>query len=377
MADDSAAVADMVVDIAEDVVPDIPENNTDIGPVCLVVGGAGYVGSHIVKRLLKYGYEVRSFDVNPCPVEDPKLTSIQGDIRNYDDLAKVCEGVNTVFHTVALINQLGLYRARIRNLVMDINVAGTRQLLQAAWNAGVKQFVYTSSHAVTFDHEVVMGDESTLSVTRPRDLYSETKAMAEDIVLNADNRKYGMRTVAIRPGGVWGGDNLGLMVGQSLEAIARSPNNWAMVGDGSGAIDFTHVENLVDGHIMAAEKLITDPERCGGEAYYIHDEEPMNVTSWMNEIIRQLGWNPKIRKVPKSLVFLIGFIVELVHYIRNADGDVMPTRASIDTATVLRRFKTDKARRDLGWVPRWNRVTGVKDQMPIIKERVAAITAKK
>ncbi len=159
------------------------EAQENIGPICLVTGGAGYLGKAIIKRLLDQGYQVHSFDLEPSDIENDRLTNFIGDIRNYGDLRSACEGVKTVFHTAAVINLLGLYRAKVRNRVMDINVAGTAQTLKAATDSGVQLFVYTSSNNVCFDHEIVKGDETIPYATRPIDLYTETKSMAEKLVL--------------------------------------------------------------------------------------------------------------------------------------------------------------------------------------------------
>ena len=109
----------------------------EVGPLCLVTGGAGYLGSKIVQRLLDSGCRVRSLDVAPQKPRDG-VEAIQADLQDKKALQKACEGVDTVFHTAALISLLSTYRAAVKDRVFGVNVEGTRHLLQAAANAGVE-----------------------------------------------------------------------------------------------------------------------------------------------------------------------------------------------------------------------------------------------
>jgi 3beta-hydroxy-delta5-steroid dehydrogenase/steroid delta-isomerase len=344
-----------------------------LGPVCLVTGGAGYLGGFLIQRLLEKGVRVHSFDLAPAHESDDRVTSFVGDIRNYGDLRAACEGVSTVFHTAAVINLLGLYHARQRDFVMDVNVGGTAQILKAAADAGVKRFVYTSSNNVSFDREIINGDETTPYATRPLDLYTETKGMAERLVLAADNGKTGMRTTAIRPGGIWGGSEGGVMITTFLDQLASGKFK-ATVGDGSAVVDNTHIDNLVLGEMLAAEKLVTDPDRVGGEAYYILDEEPMNGILWFKPLVDGLGLKWPGMKVPKWLVYFSGYITEVIHYLGGPEPSV--SRISALKITRSHTFSTAKARRELGYRPVVGQVEGLKAILPHARELLERFKAK-
>jgi 3beta-hydroxy-delta5-steroid dehydrogenase/steroid delta-isomerase len=105
------------------------------------------------------------------------------------------------------------------------------------------------------------------------DLYSETKALAERAVLAADEPG-GLRTVALRPGGLWGPGEDSMMIRSFVEQLA-SGRFKLLVGDGRALLDNTHVENAVDAHLLAARKLREAPESVGGQAYQT-DGEPTN-----------------------------------------------------------------------------------------------------
>ncbi len=102
----------------------LPTDPNQVGPVCLVTGGNGYVGKHLVRRLLELGCDVRALDLAPFE-GDSRVTSIVGDIRRPSDIGPACEGVDTVFHTAAIINTLTLARPSVRKQVYGVNVEGT------------------------------------------------------------------------------------------------------------------------------------------------------------------------------------------------------------------------------------------------------------
>lgn len=317
---------------------------------------------------------VHSFDLQACKMDHENITNFVGDIRNYQDAHEACKGVNTIFHTVAVINLSGLYRNKVRNTVMGINVSGTAQLLKAATDNGVQRFVYTSSNNVCFDHEIVLGDESIPHATRPLDLYTETKGMAEKLVLEADMGKTGMRTVAVRPGGIWGGSDGGMMITKFIEQLAAGAFK-ALIGDGSAQVDNTHVENLVDAEILAAEKLVSAADIVGGEAYYITDEEPMNALEWFRPLVEALGIDFPTLRLPALPMYWIGYLGEIAQYFGAPE---MPlTRMGVLKVVRSHSFKTDRARRELEYRPRYGRTEGLQEIEPHAREMIAALQAKK
>jgi len=336
---------------------------TTIGPICLVTGGAGYVGSMIIQRLLDSGLQVHSFDLAPSAIDHERLTSFTGDIRQYDDIASACDGVSTIFHTAAVISLLGLCRESVRSRVLDINVGGSRQLIKAAKDAGVARLITTSTHNVSFDRAIVMGDESTPYATRPIDLYTETKALAEKEILAADNGPTGLRTCALRPGGIWGGNEGGVMLQSILKQVAGGQFK-ALIGDGSAETDNTHVENLVDAQLLAAEKLASQAERVGGEAYYITDGEPMNALEWLRPLIEGLGETFPTTRLPEKLMLAAGYIAEVCVYLGLTKESPF-SRMGIYKVSRSHTFKIDKAERDLGYTPKRKRLEGIEEILPM------------
>ncbi len=356
-----------------------------IGPVCLVTGGNGYVGGALVRRLLTQGCEVRAFDLAPYPSmggegstagaarEEAKigasaagrLESLVGDVRIYSDLRAACEGVDTVFHTVALINLLGLYRPELRRKVFDVNVLGTQQVIRACHAARVRKLIHTSTINVAMGTAVRDGDESTRTIASGDflDLYGETKALSERAVLDADTPG-GLRTVALRPGGIWGPGRGGMMITSFVEQLAAGRFK-VLIGDGRAVIDNTFIENAVDAHLLAAQALGESPEIVGGQAYFITDGEPMNGIEWFRPLALGLGYRWPTLRVPGRIMYWLATLFEWIHFLGG------PTPA-IDRRGVLNltrdaSFRIDKAREQLGYEPYVRSEEGLRAILPEVK----------
>src|ERR1700730_5663166 len=132
---------------------------TELGRV-LVTGGSGFVGANMVTELLDRGHHVRSFDRAPSPLAaHPRLEVVAGDICDADTVANAVDGIDTVFHTAAIIDLMGgaSVTDEYRQRSFAVNVTGTENLVHAAQAAGVKRFVYTASNSVVMGGKPIAG----------------------------------------------------------------------------------------------------------------------------------------------------------------------------------------------------------------------------
>jgi 3beta-hydroxy-Delta5-steroid dehydrogenase / steroid Delta-isomerase len=339
----------------------------DIGSRCLVTGGAGYLGTALVRRLHSLGCTVRSLDVLPHK-HGAGVEVVTGDLRDYPTVRAACEGVDTVFHTAALMTILSLYRRVERERVFGVNVTGAENIIRAAQETGVSALVQTSSFNVMLDGPAVPSDETAPYVARPKDLYSLSKIEAERCVLGADQRG-GLRTCALRPGGIWGTDCGSLMMRSFLETLAAGSFK-ALVGPRTATMDNTHVENLVDAQLLAAHALHKRPDVAGGQAYFITDGEPMNGMEWFRPLVEGLDYPFPTTWVPGGVMKSIAWLLEFAHLL----GTPVPTITvrGIRNLTEGSWLKIDKARQDLGYVPRHTRANTMPLVLPEAREFVAA-----
>ena len=165
---------------------------------CLVTGGAGYLGSHLARELACRGYQVRVFDRAAIRFAAETIDVMQGDVTSPEDLRKACEGIDTIFHTAAVLDFARFATVEQRERSVGVNVRGVENVVAIAQAAGVRRLIHTSSNNVTLDDPVVDGDETLPYATRVRDLYTETKIAGEKAAL-AGSQEEGLLTCVIRP----------------------------------------------------------------------------------------------------------------------------------------------------------------------------------
>ena len=215
----------------------------------LVTGGGGFLGKAIVKRLVKAGENVRSFSRNFYPeLKSMGVDQIQGDIGDNSAVIKACYGIQTVFHVAAKPPPWGNYADYYRT-----NVVGTQNVIDACNSQKVSKLVYTSTPTVVFNGTDIEGvDESFPYPARYATPYSKTKALAEQKVVKSSSGN--LRTIILRPHEIWGpGDN---HIAPRLIARAKRLKR---IGNGKNLIDTTYIDNVVDAHILASEKIGRKP----------------------------------------------------------------------------------------------------------------------
>ncbi len=311
---------------------------------------------------------MRSLDV--VPLARDGVDERAGDIRDRSVVRAACEGVDTVFHTAAVLTLLGVARERVRERVFSINVGGTDAVIDACRAAGVKRLVYTSSANVAIDREQIEADESVGYAQSFVDLYGESKVLAERAVLAAHEGDE-LRTAAVRPGGIWGPGAGGYMIDTFLDQLAAG-RFVATIGDGRAVVDNTHVFNVVRGLLLAAARLDGDPETVGGQAYFVTDDERINGVEWFRPIVEGLGYTYPKQQLPGRAMYAVGWLSELAHFL----GAPEPALTRIGVLKLIRAssFSIDKARRELGYAPLLQSADGIAAHLADYR---AALNAKK
>jgi 3beta-hydroxy-delta5-steroid dehydrogenase/steroid delta-isomerase len=335
---------------------------TDLGKV-MVTGGSGFVGCNLVAELLNRGYWVRSFDRVPSPLaEHPRLEAVVGDITDVDSVAAAVDGVDTIFHTAALIELMGgkSVTDEYRRRSFAVNVEGTKNLVHAGQKSGVKRFVYTASNSVVLGGKAISGGDETLPYTdRFADLYTETKVVAEKFVL-AQNGVGGLLTCSIRPSGIWGrGDQT--MFRKVFERIVTGQVK-VLVGSKKARLDNSYVHNLVHGFILAAQHLV-EGGTAPGQAYFINDDDPVNMFEFARPVVEACGqrW-PRLR-ISGRLVHFIMTVWQRLHFRFNLPAPLLEPLA-VERLYLDNYFSVAKARRDLGYQPLYTTEKAMKECLP-------------
>ena len=254
----------------------------------LVTGGAGFIGSHIVDRLLDEGLKVRVLD-NLSTGEKKNIAQhknkksfqfIEGDIRNVEHIKKAVEGVDAVIHEAALVSVTRSVEDPL--LSNEINVTGTINLLKACVDANVKRFVLASSCAIYGDSETLPNHENL--IPKPLSPYAADKVAAENYA-KVFHKVYGLETVSLRYFNVYGPrQKYGAYSGVISIFINRLLENKPLmiVGDGEQTRDFVNVKDVVDANMNALSK-----RRAIGKTFNVCTGDPTTINQ-IAETIRQI-----------------------------------------------------------------------------------------
>ncbi|KAK1231161.1 erg26, C-3 sterol dehydrogenase [Marasmius sp. AFHP31] len=217
----------------------------------LVIGGSGFVGRHIVQQLLNRGDTVSVLDIVQRYHDVPFYSA---DISDQEQVASALRksGATCIMHTAsppAGLSDPALY--------WKVNVDGTKAVIAAAQQCGVRKLVFTSSAGVVFNgKDLVNVDERLPFPDQPMDAYNDSKAKAEEAVLAA-NGKDGLLTVALRPAGIFGPGDRQVMAG--LYRVFEDKKTHFQIGDNTNLFDWTYVGNVAHAHLLAADRLETPP----------------------------------------------------------------------------------------------------------------------
>lgn len=257
--------------------------------VCVVTGGAGFIGSHITRGLLKKDCKVRVFDNLSTGfkknIEGLKnVDFVKGDIRKEADLKKVMRGADYVFHLAA-------NRAVLRSVddpleTNEVNVTGTLKVLIAARNAKVKRVISTSSSSVYGDTKKFPCVETDRPM--PQSPYAASKIMGE-YYCNQFTKLYGLSTVSLRYFNVFGPrqnpeSKYSAVIPIFIECLLKNKSpeiHW----DGKQSRDFSYVDNVVHGNLRA----MLAPKNVSGEVFNIACHEEYSILDIYNSLKKILG----------------------------------------------------------------------------------------
>jgi len=228
----------------------------------LVTGGAGFIGSHIVDKLMKEDFEVTVIDnldmgrLNNLTNHQikKKFHFVKGDIRDFNLVKESMKDIDAVFHEAALASVTRSVKNPI--LTNDVNVVGTLNLLKASSDLGVKRFVFASSAAIYGDTKCPLKKED--SILKPTSPYGVSKLAAENYV-RVFHKVYGLETVCLRYFNVYGprqnvdvhgsyGGAISIFTKRILKDLSPT-----IYGDGKQTRDFVYVGDVVEANMLALD----------------------------------------------------------------------------------------------------------------------------
>jgi len=323
----------------------------------LVTGGTGFTGAALTSELLSKGHDVVALD-NKLGIRDAELREsgaevVVGSVTDQEVVNRCMEGAEAVFHLAAAFRELDVPESHYD----DVNVDGTRIVLESAARYGATRFVYCSTCGVHGDVEDPPADED--APITPADYYQRTKYEAEPLV-SAYHGRDGMETVILRPAAIYGpGDPE-----RFLMLFKWAAKGWfPMFGDGRTLYHPLYIDNLVDALLLCLE-----PGRATGRAYLIADEEYWTIEELVRKVGEALDVDLKVRHLPITPLIVAGHLTEKVCRPLGITPPIFPRR--VDWYRQNRAFDISRAKQELDYAPRvgideglrktgeWYRLTG-------------------
>lgn len=303
----------------------------------LVTGASGFIGSSVCRKLKAEGHEVRAFVRSRQKLGDleKELDDVAiGDITKPETLSAATAGCDVVFSIAGTFREPSLSDERYR----EINVGGTRNVLEAAKNNGVRRVVHCSTVGI---HGNVTGpaiDETAPLV--PDGIYEETKAEGDRLARDFA-REHGLEVVVLRPSPVYGPGDTRLL---KLFKLA-SKRRVILLGDGSAHYHLVYIDDLAQAFHLAATRPVAP-----GEAFLVGGAESPRLI----DLIRELGdtmqvLGQKVVHLPAGPVRQLAHLCEIVCRPMKIDPPIY--RRRIDFFINNRNYRIDKAKRLLGYAP--------------------------
>jgi nucleoside-diphosphate-sugar epimerase len=251
-----------------------------------VTGGSGFIGGRLIERLVADGNPVRALarsDAAAGRIAALGAESVRGDLADGSSLEDGARGCEVAFHAAAKVEDWGRWEDFHRD-----NVRGAHNVATACAAAGIRRLVHVSTEAVLIaGRPLVRVDETAPRRPDSKAFYPRSKALAEEIVLREGGP--GLEVVVLRPRFVWGAGDPTLL--PQIAAMVRA-GRFAWIGGGRHLTDTTHVDNVVHGLLLAAER------GSDREVYFVTDGEPVSFRAFVSELIRTQALDPPTRSVP-------------------------------------------------------------------------------
>jgi nucleoside-diphosphate-sugar epimerase len=317
-----------------------------------VTGGSGFVGGRLIARLVADGHTVRALARSESAagrVSQLGAVAVRGDLTDVASLRAAAAGAELAFHAAARTTRDG-DRARF----WADNVDGTANVVRAVREAGVRRLVHVGTEAALMAGRPLVNVDETAPL-RPdsRAWYAASKAAAEQLVRTANSDS--LQTVVLRPRFVWGPGDATVL--PELVAMVKS-GRFAWVGGGRHLTDTTHIDNAVEGLVLAAQRGVP------GEAYFVTDGKPVVFRDFVTELLATQGVSAPTRSLPAPLAKAAAGAGETIWRGLRLKGapplDYMSLWLSSQECTI----DIAKARTELGYTPVRTRADGLVELAP-------------
>jgi nucleoside-diphosphate-sugar epimerase len=314
-----------------------------------VTGGSGFIGQKLIRRLVDDGnvvFALARSERSGKLLADLGAQPMPGDLSDVDSLAAAANKAELAFHAAAHLGEWGP-----KWEFEYINVGGTANVIEACRRAGVKRLVHVSTEAVLLAGEPLVNvDESAPLRPDSKAPYCSSKAKAEQLVRDANGEA--LETVCVRPRFVWGKGDTTLL--PAMVQMVKA-GKFAWIGGGEHLTATTHVDNAVEGLLLAARR--GEP----GGVYFVTDGEPVMFREFVSKLLGTQGVVAPERSVPLAPAKRGAAMGETLWKVLPFKGSPPLTRMAVWVSSLETTINIERARTELGYEPIRTREDGLSE----------------
>lgn len=308
---------------------------------CLVTGANGFIGSKLVYRLHREGYDVTGLIHNNIDSKYSYIKYVKGDITSLDSLYSIWENYDIVFHCAAFVKDFG----RKKNFY-EVNVRGVKNLVKLCKEHGIERFIHLG--------HIPYGK------LLPLDYYSETKEIAERFLIREYNSNK-FPVAIIRPGNVYGPGG-SPWVDKITEKLVNK-QIW-LIDKGRGIFHYTYIDNLIDALILASRN-----DKATGEVFDITDGE--NNITWREYLYLLsdiLKCHPPIHDISRNTAIIVSYVSMFLYLLSGIPPIVTPFIVQVLSNRKI--ISIDKAKDILGYNPKIDFQQGMENTRRWLLDRI-------
>lgn len=317
----------------------------------LITGGRGFLGQAITEALIAQGHHVTNFSRHPLnptsTLTSWGVTSHLGDVRSKEEVRQALKGQEAVIHTASKVAMWGCWED-----FYQVNVVGTKNVIQACRHHKIEKLIYTSTPSVVFGKKDLCCVDESHPYPGPKDYkghYAHSKSLAEREVLEANGPH--LATVALRPHLIFGPGDPHIL--PRLVKMVKE-NRAKRVGLGKNVVDVLYVKNAADAHVKALSKLsLRGP--LSGKAYFLGQERPVVLWDFIDELLRSRKIPPIKKRISFEAAYVMGYGFEKAYRLLSLYHREPPmTRFVALQLAKSHYFSHDNAKRDFAYHPEIN-----------------------